>query len=172
MEAVVKRKKAAKKELSNIVLIGNPNSGKSPLFNQLTGLRQKIGNYPGITVDKKTGYFSIPDHKNINVVDLTGTYSVYPRSRDEKIVLDILSNTNHELYHDLVIIIVDASNLKRNLLLLTQIQDLGIPVVCALNMVDIAIKKGIIIDTSRLQTELQIPVVPINARSGQGISRL
>ena len=172
MEAVVKRKKAAKKELSNIVLIGNPNSGKSSLFNQLTGLRQKIGNYPGITVDKKTGYFSIPDHKNINVVDLPGTYSVYPRSRDEKIVLDILSNTNHELYPDLVIIIVDASNLKRNLLLLTQIQDLGIPVVCALNMVDIAIKKGIIIDTSRLQTELQIPVVPINARSGQGISRL
>ena len=172
METVAKRKESEKKVLSNIVLIGNPNSGKSSLFNQLTGLRQKIGNYPGITVDKKTGYFSIPNHKNISVVDLPGTYSIYPRSKDEIIVLDILCNTKHELYPNLVIIIVDASNLKRNLLLLTQIQDLGIPVVCALNMVDIASKKGIIIDSSRLQTELKVPVVSINARSGQGISML
>ncbi len=172
MGAVTKKRKPVKKNLSNIVLIGNPNSGKTSLFNQLTGLRQKIGNYPGITVDKKTGYFSLPTQKNIRLVDLPGTYSIYPRSRDEKIVLDILSNKNHELYPDLVIIIVDASNLKRNLLLLTQIQDLGIPVICALNMVDIARKKGIAIDNSRLQSELQVPVIPINARSGEGIIRL
>ncbi len=172
MEAIPKKSKPVKKKLSNIVLIGNPNSGKTSLFNQLTGLRQKIGNYPGITVDKKTGYFSLPTQKNIRLVDLPGTYSIYPRSRDEKIVLDILSNKNHELYPDLVIIIVDASNLKRNLLLLTQIQDLGIPVICALNMVDIARKKGIAIDNSRLQSELQVPVIPINARSGEGIIRL
>ena len=98
-------------KIGKIALIGNPNSGKTSLFNQLTGLRQKVGNYPGITVEKKTGSFRLGD-TNVNLIDLPGTYSIYPRSQDEKIVLDILADADHELNPDLVIVIVDASNLK------------------------------------------------------------
>jgi len=172
MEEVAQIGKSTQQQISTIVLVGNPNSGKSSLFNQLTGLRQKVGNYPGITVDKKSGIFSVEGHKNIRVIDLPGNYSIYPRAKDEKIVVDILSNSDHDLYPDLVIVIVDASNLKRNLLLLNQIQDLGIPVICALNMVDIAEKKGVAINSVLLQEKLQIPVVPINARTGKGIPEL
>ncbi len=155
-----------------IALVGNPNSGKSTLFNQLTGLRQKTGNYPGITVDKKTGIIKVQDGRKIRVLDLPGTYSVYPRSKDEKIVLDILSNDTNAFYPDLVIVTVDASNLKRNLLLLTQIKDMGLHAICALNMVDIADKKGIRIDVNALQKELGVPVYPLNSRIGQGIKPL
>lgn len=162
----------ARAKLHTIALAGNPNSGKSSLFNQLTGLRQKIGNYPGITVDKKTGYLKLDKKGSATVVDLPGTYSIYPKSKDEMIVLDILINEKHELNPDLVIVIVDASNLKRNLLLLTQIRDLGYPVICALNMVDVAKAKGITIKTKQLQERLQIPVIPINARTGYGINQL
>ena len=177
METVIKgveasASKGVGSKLNTIALAGNPNSGKSSLFNYLTGLRQKIGNYPGITVDKKTGYMKLGKKEGATVIDLPGTYSIYPKSKDEKIVLDILIDEKHELNPDLVIVIVDASNLKRNLLLLTQIRDLGYPVICALNMVDIAKAKGITIKTDQLQDRLEVPVIPINARTGYGINHL
>jgi len=158
--------------VSTIAIVGNPNSGKSTLFNRLTGLRQKTGNYPGITVDKKTGIIKLHNGKKVRVIDLPGTYSVYPRSKDEKIVLDILADDNSEFFPDLVIVTVDASNLKRNLLLLTQVKDMGLNAICALNMVDIAEKKGIKIDVVELEKELGVPVYPLNSEIGKGINPL
>jgi len=158
--------------IKNVALIGNPNSGKTTLFNQLTGLRQKTGNYPGVTVDKKTGIAKLPTGQSIQVLDLPGTYSVYPKSRDEKVVLDILSDPQNPNYPDLVLVTIDASNLKRNLLLLTQIKNMGLEAICALNMVDIANKKGITIDIALLSKELGIPVFPMNSRKGEGIKEL
>lgn len=169
---ILKSKSQTKSKNITIALVGNPNSGKSSLFNQLTGLRQKIGNYPGITVDKKSGTFIQKNNQPATVLDLPGTYSVYPRSKDESIVLEILADKNNPQHPDLVVVIVDASNLKRNLLLLTQVKDMGIPIICALNMLDVADKKGIIIDIPILENRLKIPVIPINARSGKGIEDL
>lgn len=155
-----------------IVLIGNPNSGKSSLFNQLTGLNQKIGNFPGVTVDKKSGFSRISEDLLAEIVDLPGCYSVYPRAYDERVVFDILSNPDSKDYPDLAVVVVDLSNLKRNLLLFTQVKDLDIPVILALNMVDIAEKSGQKIDIETLEKEFNTPVVAINARKGQGIQKL
>lgn len=155
-----------------IALIGNPNSGKSSLFNQLTGLNQKIGNFPGVTVDKKMGNVRLNDQVNAEFIDLPGIYSLYPRSIDEKIVFDILSNPQDPDYPDLALVVVDASNLRRNLFLFTQILDLGIPVVLALNMVDTAIDSGIIIDIDVLKRKFGVNVVAINAREGEGLDEL
>jgi len=166
------RQVAEGSDIKTIALVGNPNSGKSTLFNQLTGLRQKTGNYPGITVDKKSGKLTLAGGNTIEVIDLPGIYSVYPRSKDEKIVLDILSNTNNPDFPDLVIVTIDASNLKRNLLLLTQIKDMGLEVICALNMIDVAEKKGIHIDQSILARELGVPVYAVNSKKGRGIQSL
>ncbi len=169
---IIKIKSQHKSRNITIALVGNPNSGKSSLFNQLTGLRQKIGNYPGITVDKKSGTFIQKNNQPAFVLDLPGTYSVYPRSKDEKIVLEILTDKKNPQHPDLVVVIVDASNLKRNLLLLTQVKDMGIPIICGLNMLDVADKKGIILDIPVLESRLKVPVIPINARSGKGIDDL
>ena len=155
-----------------VALVGNPNSGKSSLFNQLTGLNQKIGNFPGVTVDKKTGVCTLTNGERIDVLDLPGTYSVYPKSKDETVVTDILLNTSDPLFPDVVVVVVDTSNIKRNLLLFTQIKDLGIPVILALNMVDMADRIGKGYDLELLEKELEIPVVNINARNGVGIDRL
>ena len=106
-----------------IALIGNPNTGKSSLFNQLTGLNQKVGNYPGITVDKKIGYFNLSDSIKAELIDLPGTYSLYPRSRDEELVMEVLSNPLNEHFPDLILVIADATNLRRNLLVFEQIKD-------------------------------------------------
>jgi ferrous iron transport protein B len=125
-----------------VALVGNPNTGKSTLFNALTGLNQKIGNFPGVTVDKKTGYCSLPDGRQAEIVDLPGTYSLYPKSRDESIVFSVLADRKSTHTPDLVIVILDASNLKRNLLLYTQVADLKIPVIIALNMMDLAKSGG------------------------------
>jgi len=158
--------------IKSIALIGNPNSGKTSLFNQLTGLNQKVGNFPGVTVDKKTGTTLLPNGKKINIIDLPGTYSIYAKSSDEQVVTDILTDPGSKNYPDLLVVIVDASNLKRNLLLLSQTIDLGIPTVLALNMVDLADRMGKSVLTKNLEEEYQIPVININARIGEGIKDL
>jgi ferrous iron transport protein B len=154
-----------------IALVGNPNSGKSSLFNHLTGLKQKTGNFPGVTVDKRTGSLKLADCR-VEIMDMPGTYSLYPKSLDEKIVIDLLANPADDLYPDLVVVVIDASNLKRNLLLFTEIKDLGLPVVVALNMTDVAQQHGLLTDLQALQHELHVPVVSINARNGDGIASL
>jgi ferrous iron transport protein B len=155
-----------------VALIGNPNCGKSSLFNHLTGLRQKIGNFPGVTVDKKVGFCKISDGSDIQVIDLPGTYSLYPNSLDEQVVLEVLINQNHSDYPDLAVIVVDSSNLKRNLLLFEEVNDLGIPTVLALNMLDVANEIGITVNTPKLEKILGIPVVEVNAREGIGLEGL
>lgn len=160
-------------KIEKIALAGNPNSGKSSVFNHLTGLNQQVGNYPGITVDKKSGTLRLPDGHKISVLDLPGTYSIYPRSEDERVVYDLLGNPDSPEYPDLVIVVVDSSNLERNLLLFTQIHDLKIPVILALNMIDISAKGGIVIDRKKLsQTFGGVTVIPVNARKGEGIEDL
>jgi ferrous iron transport protein B len=155
-----------------VALVGNPNTGKSTLFNVLTGLNQKIGNFPGVTVDKKTGYCDLADGRRAQIIDLPGTYSLYPKSRDESIVFSVLADKSNPLRPDLVIVILDASNLKRNLLLYTQVADLKLPVVVALNMMDLAKKGGITIDVNAFAQKLGVPVVPISARKVEGIDQL
>lgn len=156
----------------NIALVGNPNSGKSSLFNALTGLNQKVSNFPGVTVDKKTGTANIVSGLSANVIDLPGTYSLYPKSADEYVTYDVLINPANEDTPDLVIIVADASNLKRNLLFCSQIIDLKFPVIIALTMMDIARKKGVEIDIDGLERELGVPVVAINPRKNKGVTEL
>ncbi|KAA5543971.1 ferrous iron transport protein B [Adhaeribacter rhizoryzae] len=165
-------KTPVKNNISRIALIGNPNSGKSSLFNQLTGLNQKVGNFPGVTVDKKTGSCHLTPQHKAQIIDLPGTYSLYPKSLDEKVIIDLLYNKKSALYPDVLVITVDASNLKRNLLLYTQLADLGIPAVLGLNMTDVAETHGVKIDVGQLQQDLGVPVVPMNARNGVGITAL
>jgi len=155
-----------------IALVGNPNSGKSSLFNALTGLNQKVGNFPGVTVDKKTGFCKISETFKATIMDLPGTYSLYPKAEDERVTYEVLLNTKSEDRPDLIVVIADASNLKRNLLFCSQIIDLKIPVVIALTMNDIARKKGIEIDTEGLARLMKVPVVSINPRNNKGITSL
>lgn len=158
--------------LLNIALVGNPNSGKSSIFNALTGLNQKVGNFPGVTVDKRTGVTSLEPGLNVNVIDLPGTYSLYPRRADEWVAYRVLMHVDAAIKPDLVVLVADASNLKRNLLFCSQIIDLKLPVVVALTMVDIAAKKGIEIDVAELERELGVPVVVVNPRKNKGIPQL
>jgi len=155
-----------------VALVGNPNTGKSTLFNILTGLNQKIGNFPGVTVDKKTGFCQLPDGRTAEIIDLPGTYSIYPKSKDESIVFSVLADKAKGLTPDLIVVILDASNLKRNLLLYTQIADLKIPIVVALNMIDVSDKAGIDIDIDLFAKKLGVLVVPISARKIKGIDQL
>ncbi|MDF1672477.1 MAG: ferrous iron transport protein B [Vicingaceae bacterium] len=153
---------------TNIVLVGNPNTGKSTLFNLLTGLNQKVGNFPGVTVDKKTGYFKINDTK-YNVIDLPGAYSLNPNSEDEKITRNYISDTTN---NDLIVFVADVTNLKRNLLLCSQIIDEGKQVILGLNMMDLLYKNKQEINLEKLAASLGCPVIPINARLGKGINKL
>ncbi len=155
-----------------IALAGNPNCGKTSLFNELTGLRQKVGNFPGVTVDKKTGIFFLPNKTEAFVVDLPGTYSIYPRRVDEMITFEVLANLDNDSRPDVIVLLADASNLKRNLLFCTQVIDMGIPTVIALNMIDVAEKNNIRIDVAKLEEELGVPVIPMNAREGKGVDKL
>ena len=116
------------KQNFKVALIGNPNAGKSSVFNNLTGMRQKVGNFPGVTVDKKTGMFAM-EGKTINVIDLPGTYSLYPNSADERIVLNIITNPNDNSFPDVIVYVADATQLERHLLLFTQLRDLNIPTI-------------------------------------------
>ena len=155
-----------------IALFGNPNTGKSSVFNLLTGLRQHIGNFAGITVEKKSGSFQINNQQH-KLIDFPGVYSIYPRSKDEEVVYNVVSNRNHPDFPDLAMIVVDSSNLERNLLLFTQIYDLKIPIVLVLNMWDLAQKRGINIDIEKLQSYFpSISIVTTNARIGFGKDRL
>ena len=162
----------ASRNILKIALLGNPNSGKSSIFNHLTGLNQKIGNFPGVTVDKKTGLSKINQSLVAEIIDLPGTYSLYPKSLDEQVVFDFLNSPNDLHYPDFLIVVVDVSNLKRNLLLFTQIRDLGFPVILVLNMLDIAKRTGIKIDVEALKKELGVPVVCVNGRNGEGLDLL
>ncbi|MEM8895866.1 MAG: ferrous iron transport protein B [Bacteroidota bacterium] len=155
-----------------VALVGNPNSGKSSLFNQLTGLNQKVGNFPGVTVDMKTGPAIKVENNTIELIDLPGTYSIYPRSLDERVVINLLTDESHEKHPDAVVVVVDASNLNRNLLLYSEVADLGLPTVLALNMMDVADKAGLQIDIQKLSESLGTEVVPINARLGTGLDDL
>lgn len=155
-----------------VALIGNPNTGKSTLFNVLTGLNQKVGNFPGVTVDKKTGFCKLPDGRTTQLIDLPGTYSLYPKSKDETIVFEVLADKNNPSHPDLLLVVADASNLKRNLLLYTQVADLKIPVIIALNMIDLASKSGTEINVDELSSRLGVQVIPICARKGDNIEKL
>ena len=156
----------------HIALVGNPNSGKSSIFNALTGLHQQVGNFPGVTVDKKTGGLQLPDATNTTLIDLPGTYSLYPRRADEWVAYKVLMGTDDTIKADAVLLVADASNLKRNLLFCSQIIDLQIPVVMALTMNDIASSMGIKIDIAGLEKELGITIIAVNPRKNKGITEL
>ena len=160
------------KKKFNIAIVGNPNSGKSSLFNCLTGLNQKVGNFPGVTVDKKSGNFSLSETATAEVIDLPGSYSLYPRRMDEWVSYKVLLNQDKDIKADVVVAVADASNLKRNLLFCTQIIDLKIPLVIALTMMDLAKKKGIKIDIAELERELGVPVIAVDPRKNKNISQL
>jgi len=160
------------KHTIHIALVGNPNSGKSSLFNALTGLNQKVGNFPGVTVDKKTGLSQLAPGVTANIIDLPGTYSLYPKRGDEWVTYKVLLRQDGELKPDMIVLLADASNLKRNLLFCSQIIDLKIPLVIALTMMDLANKKGIEIDVNGLERELGVPIVIVNPRKNKGIPQL
>lgn len=164
--------KSTGKKTIQIALAGNPNSGKTSLFNALTGLNQKVGNFPGVTVDKKTGMTSLGNGMLAKITDLPGTYSLYPRRSDEWVAYSVLMDVEKQEHTDLMLLVMDASNLKRNLLFCSQLADLKMPVVVALTMNDLAVKKGIRIDVDELSRELNIPVVPVNPRLNKGINEL
>ncbi|HLN28459.1 MAG TPA: ferrous iron transport protein B [Gemmataceae bacterium] len=157
---------------TTVALVGNPNTGKTTLFNALAGMRQHVGNYPGVTVETKKGQMSY-QAQVLDIVDLPGTYSLAPRSPDEMVAVDvILGEQANEPRPDVVVSIVDASNLERNLYLTTQAMELGVPVVIALNMTDIAKAHGITIDHEQLARRLGVPVVPIQANKKKGLEQL
>ncbi|MFN5692323.1 MAG: ferrous iron transport protein B [Bacteroidota bacterium] len=159
-------------QLLHIALVGNPNSGKSSLFNALTGLNQQVGNFPGVTVDKMIGTTQLNKTTEASLIDLPGTYSLYPRREDEWVAYKVLMGADPEVKTDLVLLVADASNLKRNLLFCSQIIDLRLPVVMALTMNDLAIKRDIYVDAAGLAAALQIPVVLVNPRKNKGIAEL
>ena len=155
----------------HIAFVGNPNSGKSSLFNCFTGLKQKVGNFPGVTVEKKTGTADLGDSIKAEIIDLPGSYSLYPRQLDEWVSYKVLLNQD-KIKADIVVAVADASNLKRNLLFCTQLIDLKVPVVIALTMMDLAKSKGIKIDVAGLERELGVPIVAVNPRKNKGIPEL
>jgi ferrous iron transport protein B len=156
-----------------IALAGNPNAGKTTLFNALTGMRQKVGNYPGVTVEKKEGRAKISAHLDAQILDVPGAYSLTPKSPDEEIARDILLGLRSDTPRpDAVLIVIDASNLERNLYLATQILELGLPCVVALNMIDVAKSSGKDVDADQLSEDLGCPVVPIVAVRGEGLAEL
>ncbi|MFT6796874.1 MAG: ferrous iron transport protein B [Maribacter sp.] len=156
----------------NVALIGNPNTGKTSVFNQLTGLNQKVGNYPGITVEKKEGICKLPRGVKAHILDLPGTYSLNTTSLDESVAVELLLNKNDKDHPDVALVITDVENLKRNLLLFTQIKDLKIPAILVINMADRMSRKGISIDIPLLEEKLQSKVALVSTRKGTGIDRL
>src|SRR5262245_49467870 len=157
---------------ATVALVGNPNTGKTTLFNALAGMRQRVGNYPGVTVETKKGKLQCGDQA-FDIIDLPGTYSLAPRSPDEMVAVElILGHQPGEPRPDVVVAIVDASNLERNLYLVTQVMELGVPVIVALNMIDLARGQGIRVDAAQLAQRLGLPVVPIQANKGVGLEEL
>ena len=166
-QSIIKEKRNVK-----VALLGNPNCGKSSIFNQLTGLRQKIGNFPGVTVDKKIGQLSLSDDVDGQIIDFPGTYSFYPTSIDERIVVQSLIDPQGPDYPDVVVYVVDVTKLEKHLLLFSQVYDLDIPIILALNMSDVAAKEGLSLNTSHLERQFGVPVVSMSGRTGQGVAEL
>jgi len=156
----------------NVALIGNPNTGKTSVFNQLTGLNQQVGNYPGITVEKKMGFCKLPHNIKANILDLPGTYSLNASSMDESVVIELLLNKNDKLYPDVAVVVTDVENLKRNLLIYTQIKDLEIPTILVINMSDRMESKGITLDIPFLEEKLKTKIALVSSRKGLGIDHL
>lgn len=167
MTGAVRRERYAKTGTLIVALAGNPNTGKSSIFNLLTGAKQHVGNWPGKTVDRSEGSFD-HDDQSIQIVDLPGTYSLNVSSPEEMIARDYLVSGEP----DAVIVVVDAANLERNLYLSVQVLETGIPTILVLNMTDVAISRGIVVDATELSTRLGIPVVSMVARSGEGLEDL
>ena len=155
----------------SIALIGSPNCGKTSLFNLLTGLNHKVGNFPGITVDKKVGTWK-GSHNSYSVFDLPGTYSLHPKSPEEQVVVDYLNTEDKSKLPDVALVVIDQTNLRRNLLLFSQVADLGLPIVAVLNMSDLAEKRGVKIDTEKFKALTGAEAVSINARKGENIDVL
>lgn len=155
-----------------VALIGNPNTGKTSVFNQLTGLKQQVGNYPGITVEKKIGYSKLTDNLKATILDLPGTYSLNASSIDENVVIELLLNKNDSNYPDVAVVVTEVENLKRNLLLFTQIKDLEIPTILAINMSDRMDYKGIELDIAYLEEQLKTKIALISSRKNIGIDSL
>lgn len=156
----------------NVALIGNPNTGKTSVFNRLTGLNQKVGNYPGITVEKKEGMCKLPRGVKAHILDLPGTYSLNASSLDENVVIELLLNKNDKDFPDVAIVVADIENLKRNLLLFTQIKDLGVPTILAINMADRMKRKAISLNVKQLEETLKTKIVLISARNNAGFDEL
>ncbi len=156
----------------NVALIGNPNTGKTSVFNQLTGLNQKVGNYPGITVEKKEGICKLDRGVKAHIIDLPGTYSLNTTSLDESVVIELLLNKNDKDYPDVAVVITEVENLKRNLLLFTQIKDLKIPSILVINMADRMPKKGISLDIAAMEAALDTKIALVSTRKGTGIDQL
>ncbi len=156
----------------NVALIGNPNTGKTSVFNALTGLNQKVGNYPGITVEKKEGICKLPRGVKAHIIDLPGTYSLNASSVDENVVIELLLNKNDKDFPDVAVVVSDVENLKRNLLLFTQIKDLEIPTILVINMSDRMKYKGISLDLNILEERLKTKIALVSTRKRQGIEEL
>ncbi|MBA4745536.1 MAG: ferrous iron transport protein B [Muricauda sp.] len=156
----------------NVALIGNPNTGKTSVFNQLTGLKQKVGNYPGITVEKKEGICKLPRGVKAHILDLPGTYSLNTTSLDESLVVELLLNKNDKDYPDVAVVISDVENLKRNLLLFTQIKDLKIPTILVINMADRMSRKGISLDVEAMEKKLDTKIALVSTRKNTGIEKI
>ena len=156
----------------NVALIGNPNTGKTSVFNALTGLNQKVGNYPGITVEKKEGICKLPRGVKAHILDLPGTYSLNASSFDENVVIELLLNKNDKDFPDVAVVVTDVENLKRNLLLFTQIKDLNIPTILVINMSDRMKRRGISLDIDTLERELKTKIALISTRKNIGIEKL
>lgn len=155
-----------------VALIGNPNCGKSSIFNHLTGLRQKTGNFPGVTVEKREGTISLTEGREINLVDFPGAYSLYPNSLDERIVVQAFVNPGNPDFPDAVVYVADVTRLDKHLLLLSQLCDLQMPIVLALNMADVAAQQAIQVDLSAISGFFGVPVVMVSGRTGQGMDTL
>lgn len=156
----------------NIALLGNPNTGKTSVFNRLTGLSQKVGNYPGITVEKKEGVCKLNRTTKAYIIDLPGTYSLNASSMDESVVIELLLNKNSKDFPDVAVVVTDVENLKRNLLLFTQVKDLGIPTLLVINMSDQMKRKGISIDIPLLEEKLDTKIALISTRENKGLALL
>ncbi|WP_422861910.1 ferrous iron transport protein B [Flagellimonas sp. W118] len=159
-------------KIINVALIGNPNTGKTSVFNALTGLKQKVGNYPGITVEKKEGICKLPRGIKAHIIDLPGTYSLNTTSLDESVVVELLLNKKDKDYPDVAVVVSDVENLKRNLLLFTQIKDLRIPAILVINMADRMSKKGISLDIEAMEKKLDTKIALVSTRKNNGIEHI
>lgn len=153
-------------------LVGNPNSGKSSLFNLLTGLRQRIGNFPGVTVEKKSGTLNIEGLAPVEIIDFPGAYSCYPTSLDERLVVQELTNPKGDLFPDAILYVADVTKLDKHLLLFTQLRDLDLPMILVLNMADLITEEGLQVDVTELSRRLNVPVVAVSARANRGVAKL